>query len=110
MWSAPEVRGGRWSGRRSTGGAHSSPATAVPAAARGLVVRFMTLFTLGAGVFMVFWTVAYLWLPEGLLRGAQPRRGACRRGPGALVPHCVAPRWSPGVAGMWGLGAPSRPP
>lgn len=35
-----------------------------------LVIRFLSLFTLGAAVFLTCQTIAYLWLPEGLLRGA----------------------------------------
>ena len=34
-----------------------------------LVIRFLSLFTLGAAVFLTCQTIAYLWLPEGLLRG-----------------------------------------
>lgn len=34
-----------------------------------LLVRFLSLFTLGAAVFLICQTMAYLWLPEGLLRG-----------------------------------------
>jgi len=34
-----------------------------------LVVRFAVLFTLAAAVFLVCQTIAYLWLPEGVLRG-----------------------------------------
>jgi hypothetical protein len=34
-----------------------------------LVIRFMSLFTLGTVVFLTCQTIAYLWLPEGLLRG-----------------------------------------
>lgn len=35
-----------------------------------LVVRFAVLFTLAAAGFLSCQTIAYLWLPEGLLRGA----------------------------------------
>lgn len=34
-----------------------------------LVIRFVSLFTLGAAAFLTCQTIAYLWLPEGLLRG-----------------------------------------
>jgi Stage II sporulation protein M len=35
-----------------------------------LGVRVLSLFTLSAAVFVICQTIAYLWLPEGLLRGA----------------------------------------
>jgi len=34
-----------------------------------LGIRFLSLFTVGAAVFLTCQTIAYLWLPEGLLRG-----------------------------------------
>jgi hypothetical protein len=33
-----------------------------------LAIRFLSLFTMGAAVFLTCQTIAYLWLPEGLLR------------------------------------------
>ena len=36
---------------------------------RRLVVRFTVLLGMGVVVFITCWMVAYLWLPEGLLRG-----------------------------------------
>ena len=36
----------------------------------GLVVRFVALFALAAAGFLICQTIAYLWLPQGLLRGA----------------------------------------
>ncbi len=35
-----------------------------------LVVRFAVLFTLAAAAFLICQAIAYLWLPQGLLRGA----------------------------------------
>ena len=35
-----------------------------------LGIRFAALFGLAAGAFLIAQTIAYLWLPEGLLRGA----------------------------------------
>lgn len=34
-----------------------------------LYVRFLTLFVLGTVIFVLAWTVSYLFLPEGVLRG-----------------------------------------
>jgi hypothetical protein len=34
-----------------------------------LAVRFATLFTLAAALFLVAWTLGYYWLPEGSLSG-----------------------------------------
>ena len=36
----------------------------------GLVVRFVALFALAAAGFLICQTIAYLWLPQGLLRWA----------------------------------------
>ncbi len=37
-----------------------------------VVVRFLSLYLLGLALFFVSWTLSYLFLPEGLIRGLLP--------------------------------------